>query len=53
MRDVLLLVGFVVCMAIGGVTVLWPEVQSHDDAPASIGGGANPPPQKSEAPAVQ
>jgi hypothetical protein len=52
MRDVLLLVGFVVCVAIGGVTVLWPEVQSHDDAPAAIG-GAPPAPQKSEAPAVQ
>jgi hypothetical protein len=30
MRDVLLLVGFVVCVAIGSVTVLWPELASHD-----------------------
>jgi hypothetical protein len=43
MRDVLLLVGFVVCVALGAVTVLWPELSSHDDAP---------PPQSSPQPAV-
>ena len=49
MRDVLLLVGFVLCVAIGGATVLWPELASHDDTPASIGGT----PQKPLTPAVQ
>jgi hypothetical protein len=42
MRDVLLLAGFVLCAAIGAVTVLWPEVASHDDTPASIGGAPTP-----------
>jgi hypothetical protein len=33
MRDVVLLGGFVVCVVIGAVTVLWPELASHDETP--------------------
>lgn len=35
MRDALLLVGFVVCVVIGAVTVVWPQLSTHDDPPKS------------------
>jgi hypothetical protein len=39
MRDTLLLVGFVVCVAIGIATVLWPQLSTHD-APVKPSTGA-------------
>jgi len=31
MRDILLLAGFVVCAVIGAVTVLWPQLSTHEE----------------------
>jgi hypothetical protein len=46
MRDWLLLAGFGVCVVIGVVTVLWPQLSTPDD-PTQSGSVQSPPPRNS------
>lgn len=34
-RELVLIIGFVLCVVMGVVTVLLPELSSHDEAPAA------------------